>query len=133
MNSDPQSFHIGMDGFYWFMGVIESLEDPMRVGRSKVRIIGWHDADKAKLSTSELPWSYPLMPITQATTPPNYKVGDWVVGFFLDGKLGQQPILFGVLPAAPTPTSLLGNHAKKVAKNAILSSLGVSPGVIPGT
>jgi len=102
MSNDPQTFRIGMDGFYWFVGVIESLEDPMKVGRCKVRIIGWHAADKAQLSTNELPWSYPVLPITQATTPPNYKVGDWVVGFFLDGKLGQQPMLFGVLPAAPT-------------------------------
>lgn len=101
MINAPATFHIGMDGFIWFVGVIESLADPLKVGRAKVRIIGWHDADKAKLSTDELPWSYPLLPISQATTLPNFKHGDWVVGFFMDGKLGQQPILFGVLPAAP--------------------------------
>lgn len=101
MLSDPQTFHVGMDGFYWFVGVIESLEDPAKVGRCKTRIIGWHDADKANLSTNELPWAYPVLPISQARTMPNYRVGDWVMGFFLDGKLGQQPMLFGVLPAAP--------------------------------
>ena len=101
MNSDPQSFHIGMDGFYWFIGVIESLEDALCIGRVKVRIIGWHDGDKEKLSTDELPWAYPVLPISQARTMPNYRVGDWVVGWFLDGKLSQMPMLMGVLPGSP--------------------------------
>lgn len=133
MTNEPQSFHVGMDGFVWYVGVIESVEDPMKVGRVKVRIIGWHDADKAKLSTNELPWAYPVMPITGAATMPNYKNGDWIVGFFLDGKLGQQPMVFGVLPAVPTTASLIGKLVKKTIKNTVLSSLGVPPGVIPGT
>ena len=130
MNNDPVSFQMGMDGFYWFMGVIESLEDALRVGRTKVRIIGWHDADKAKLATNELPWAYPLLPITASTTQPNYKNGDWVVGFFLDGKLGQQPIIFGVLPAVQGPVSSLLGAVKKVAINAVLTEMGIPPGVV---
>jgi hypothetical protein len=102
MNNDPQTFHIGMDGFIWFVAVIESIEDPAKAGRVKARIIGWHDPDKAAVATNELPWAYPVMPITTARTMPNYRVGDWVLGFFLDGKLGQQPMLFGVLPAVTT-------------------------------
>lgn len=94
-------FRIGFDGFIWFIGVVESLDDPQKIGRCKVRIIGWHDADLEKLSTNELPWAFPVHPVTQASTTPNYRPGDWVVGFFLDGKLGQQPMLFGVLPAVP--------------------------------
>lgn len=129
MISDPQTFHIGMDGFYWFIAVIESVEDPLKIGRTKARIIGWHDADKAKLSTDDLPWAYPILPISQATTQPNYKPNDWVVGFFLDGKLGQQPMIFGVLPAAPSPTSGILGAVKKIAKNAILAELGIPPGV----
>jgi hypothetical protein len=128
MNNDPQSFFIGMDGFYWFIAVIESLEDPQKVGRCKARIIGWHDADKAKLATNELPWAYPVLPISQATTMPNYKVGDWVLGFFLDGKMGQQPMLIGVLPAAPTPGGLLKKAISSAAKNAAMSAMGIPPG-----
>lgn len=93
------TFHIGQDGFIWFVGVIESLDDPLRVGRAKVRIFGWHTEDRVSLPTAALPWAYPLLPITNATTMPNYRNGDWVMGFFLDGSLAQQPILFGVLPA----------------------------------
>lgn len=129
MHNDPQTFHIGMDGFVWFVGIVESTEDSLMVGRAAVRILGWHDADKDKLSTAELPWAYPVMPITTGRTPPNYRVGDWVVGFFLDGKLGQQPMIFGVLPAVPTPESLATDAIKSAAKSALATQLGPLAGL----
>ena len=104
INQEPNSFQIGLDGFIWFVGVVESVTDPLKVGRCKVRIFGWHDPDADKLVTDDLPWAYPIRPITQSSSPSNVRVRDWVVGFFLDGKLGQQPMIFGVVPAiAQTP------------------------------
>ena len=101
MESGPLSHQLGFDGFIWFIGVVESMDDPMQVGRAKVRIFGWHDKNIDNLSTEELPWAYPLVPVTHAGYLPNYRHGDWVMGFFLDSRLGQQPIIFGVLPAVP--------------------------------
>ena len=101
MESGPLSHQLGFDGFIWFIGVVESKDDPMHVGRCKVRIFGWHDKNTDKLSTEELPWAYALVPVTHAGQLPNYRHGDWVMGFFLDSRLGQQPIIFGVLPAVP--------------------------------
>ena len=101
MPSDAHSYQIGHDGFIWWIGVIESLLDPLKLGRAKVRIIGWHDADRTELTTEDLPWAYPIMPGTHANVVPTYRHGDWVLGFFLDSKLGQQPMIFGVLPALP--------------------------------
>lgn len=98
---DPLTFQLGTDGFIWWIGVVEGMGDPLKIGRAKVRIIGWHEPDVRKLSTDDLPWAYPLAPVTQATTTPNYRSGDWVVGFFLDGKLGQQPMIAWVLPGLP--------------------------------
>jgi hypothetical protein len=98
---DLVTYQLGLDGFIWWVGVIESLTDPLKIGRAKVRIIGWHDVSTEKLATIDLPWAYPVCPVTHASTPPNFRHGDWVVGFFLDGKLGQQPIIFGVLPGLP--------------------------------
>ena len=100
----PLSHQLGFDGFVWFIGVVESLDDPMTAGRCKVRIFGWHDRDNDYLSTDDLPWAYPLVPVTHAQLLPNYRYGDWVMGFFLDSRLGQQPIIFGVLPAVPQST-----------------------------
>jgi len=98
---DAHSFQIGMDGFIWFIGTVENIEDPLCVGRCKVRCIGWHDGDTEKLSTADLPYAYPIAPVSQSSTGHNLRPGDWVVGFFLDGKLAQQPMIFGVLPAIP--------------------------------
>jgi hypothetical protein len=98
LNKDAQTFQIGLDGFYWFIGVVEDVIDPLKVGRAKLRIIGWHD-DKTVVSTNDLPWAFPVRPLTHANVPSSVRVGDWVLGFFLDGKLGQQPMMLGCFPA----------------------------------
>jgi hypothetical protein len=103
METGPLSYQLGFDGFIWFIGVVEALDDPLKVGRCKLRIFGWHDKDVDSLSTTDLPWAYALVPVTASTMLPNYRVGDWVVGFFLDARLGQQPIILGVLPAIAQP------------------------------
>lgn len=99
MEVGPLSYQLGFDGFIWFMGAVEALDDPLKVGRCKVRIFGVHDKDADSLPTNDLPWAYALVPVTAATALPNYRIGDWVVGFFLDSRLAQQPIILGVLPA----------------------------------
>jgi len=103
MDTGPLSYQLGFDGFIWFMGVVEALDDPLKVGRCKMRIFGHHDKDTDSLSTNDLPWAYPLVPVTAASASPNYREGDWVIGFFLDSRLAQQPIIFGVLPAIAQP------------------------------
>ena len=119
------SYQLGLDGFIWFMGVVEDMSsDPLKIGRAKVRIIGWHTPDHDELPTAALPWAYPLAPVTHAGTLPSYKTGDWVVGFFLDGKLGQQPMLCWVLPAIPQ-RNLLGGLVKTAVKTALKSHTGM--------
>lgn len=103
LSAEPLSFHIGHDGFIWFVGVIEDIVDPLNIGRVKARIIGWHTKT---LSTNDLPYCYPIQPITDHTATHNLVNGDWVVGFFLDGKLGQQPMIFGVFPAVAQAVAL---------------------------
>ena len=105
MEIGPQSFQLGLDGFIWWIGVVEErATDPLNVGRTKVRIFGWHDKNRDAVPTVDLPWAYPLLPVTQAQGVPNYKEGDWVMGFFLDARIGQQPVIVGVLPGIPQPS-----------------------------
>ena len=103
MATDTPTHRLGLDGFVWFIGVVETVDDPLKAGRCKVRIFGWHDKDTGTAATDDLPWAYALVPVTHAGMHPNYKEGDWVVGFFLDAHSGQQPIIFGVLPAIAQP------------------------------
>ena len=87
--------------FIWWQGVVESGDDPKKLGRCKVRILGYHTEDKAILPTSELPWAYPLQPITSAAmsgvgiSPTGILPGTWVMGFFQDGEYAQHPVIMG--------------------------------------
>ena len=69
--------------------------------RCRVRIVGYHGND-TDLPDKDLPLAHILLP-SNATTiggcgrTVQYQGGEVVVGFFLDGEDGQQPIIFGTL------------------------------------
>lgn len=90
----------GLNGFIWWIGVIEDREDPLKLGRCKVRIVGWHSGNKAELPTSSLPWAQAMLPLNNPN-PYAPKEGDMIVGFFIDGENGQEPVMMGVLPGIP--------------------------------
>ena len=48
---------MGKDGFVWWQGVVEDRQDPLYLGRCRVRILGWDTEDKVKMPTEELPWA----------------------------------------------------------------------------
>ena len=93
--------------FVWWIGVVEDRHDPLYLGRCKVRILGWHTEDKELMKTSDLPWCFPLMPITSASqtsvgqAPVGPVEGTWVMGFFKDGENAQDPMMMGTLPGIP--------------------------------
>jgi hypothetical protein len=89
---------IGKDGFIWFIGVVENRADPLGMGRCQLRIFGWHTDNLSDLPTESLPWAQPMYPINNAKSFSAPRLGDWIVGFFMDGDSGQAPIMMGVLP-----------------------------------
>ena len=97
----------GRDGYVWWNGVVEDRNDPLMIGRCRVRILGWHTADKSELPTADLPWAQVLMPITSASqtgvgyAPVGPVEGTWVMGFYRDGELAQEPVMVGTLPGVP--------------------------------
>ena len=105
-----QSF-MGLDGFIWFVGVVEDRNDPALLGRVRVRCLGFHTEDKEKIPTSSLPWSHIMFPIDTPSmngmgqTPSFMVEGTWVVGFFRDAMEKQQPVIIGTLPGYPQTTS----------------------------
>ena len=117
----------GREGFYWWHGVVEDVADPMMLGRCRVRVFGYHTDDLLQLPTSDLPWAYPMQPITSAavsgigTSPTGLLQGSHVFGFFRDGEEGQDPVMigsFGGIPLNPPDTKLgfndpSGNYPKK--------------------
>jgi hypothetical protein len=98
-NQDSKDF-AGKGGFVWWTGVVEDRQDPLKLGRCRVRCVGWHSENKAHLPTNMLPWALPAYAPnhTQTYAP---KDGDMVFGFFTDGENAQNPIMLGVFPKIP--------------------------------
>lgn len=89
---------IGKDGFNWWIGVVESRADPLKMGRVQVRIFGYHTENKQLIPTKDLPWAPCLIAPNAATSFTTPKEGDFVVGFFADGNSGQAPTILGIYP-----------------------------------
>jgi len=93
--------------FYWFFGVVEDRDDPLRLGRLRLRILGYHTDDKEQLPTDDLPWALPIQPAISAGTsgigwsPTGPVEGTWCWGFFIDGEEGQLPAYVGTIAAVP--------------------------------
>ena len=112
--------------FIWWQGVVEDRVDPLKLGRCRVRILGYHTDNKVEgvgIPTEHLPWATPSQPITSAamngigTTPMGPVEGTWVFGFFRDGKNAQEPVMmstFGGIPQEVSNPSLGFNDPKGV-------------------
>ena len=111
-----EQYFMGLDGFIWFVGVVENRNDPAELGRVQVRCLGYHTEDLTLIPTKDLPWAHVMHPVTDPSmqglgnTPSFLVEGSWVVGFFRDAREKQQPIIMGTLPGYPEelPDTKLG-------------------------
>jgi len=113
-----KSHFVGRDGFIWWIGQVapketwknnaagketESSADIEGFGeRYRVRIMGYHTANKDDLPDEELPFASIMYPVTagaggDATQSSNIRQGNFVFGFFLDGEEAQQPVIMGLI------------------------------------
>ena len=105
--NEPQVNFVGKDGFFWWVGEVEDNEDPMELGRCKVRVLGYYTNVRggtvADLPTDNLPWATVLQHACQAgndgqgESAGQLQPGAIVMGFFMDGESAQMPIVIGVL------------------------------------
>lgn len=89
---------MGKNGFFWWIGVVEDRNDPLKLGRARVRIFGYHTSDQTLIAKEDLPWALPLAPLDNPHGVKSPEESSWVLGFFLDGQIAQQPVMLGVLP-----------------------------------
>lgn len=120
---------LGHDGFIWWIGIVEDINDPLTLGRCKVRCFGYHPAKKSNLvPTEDLPWALTIHPLNTPNLYGTPRVGEWVFGFFLDSLSAQEPAILGYLPAIPesaseyfgTPPSMTRNFAKVTDRKDVL-------------
>ena len=89
------------DSFRWFVGVVVSNHDPLKLGRVKVRVRGLHSNLEEDIPTADLPWAQVVVPSTEGGISgigkmPQLQNGSQVVGFFADGEASQLPIIMGL-------------------------------------
>ena len=87
----------------WFGGVVKDINDPVELGRVKVRIFGIHTENVDDISDGDLPWAQVAAPITEGGssgigTNIGIKPQAQVYGIFLDGKNSQLPLVLGSIP-----------------------------------
>ena len=103
---------LGKDGFQWFIAQVapdkvwrdKNNQNFDNGFRAKIRILGYHPGEDAKeggISDEDLPWAHFLVS-PQFGAGNNYtgtsfalQGGEMVIGFFLDGEEGQQPVILG--------------------------------------
>ena len=106
LNNLMENFQ-GQDGFVWFTGVVEDRNNPTKLGRVRVRCVGYHTDNKTKIPTEDLPWAWVMQNVHTPSmsgwgdTPGFMVEGTWVVGFFRDVESLQEPIIIGTLPGVP--------------------------------
>lgn len=128
---------LGRDGFVWWIGVVEDNEDPLLLGRARVRIFGYHPkyVDQTTtvgdvnnlVPTGDLPWATIIISPNTSTLYSRPELGDFVLGFFLDGVEAQEPAIFGVIPTPLKDGAIsrkFGKHAKSTRSYEILTKSG---------
>jgi len=94
-----------------YTGCVENRMDPLKLGRCQVRVVGVHNHNKSELPTEDLPWAYPMQPLTSAAmsgigfSPVGPVEGTWVVISFRDEPENQHPIIMGTLGGIPQNAS----------------------------
>lgn len=84
----------------WFLGeVVNVKDDPLKLGRARVRIFGVYD----EIEEEDLPWAQIVVPVTHTVHGGNGQtlgllVGAQVFGIFLDGQNSQLPLIVGSIP-----------------------------------
>ena len=87
------------DQLRWFIGKITDIQDPLQLGRARVKIDGIHNG----IANSQLPWAQTVVPITEGGTSGignnlGIQPGAREFGFFMDGRNSQLPVIIGSMP-----------------------------------
>ena len=112
-----------------YTGCVENRQDPLKLGRCQVRVVGLHNHDKTQLKTEDLPWAYPMQPVTSAAmsgighSPVGPVEGTWVVIMFRDDD-EQQPIILGSIGGIPQAQGAIDNDSDGM----VLKEDGYLPG-----
>jgi hypothetical protein len=100
-----------VSSFVTFLGTVVDIDDPLQLGRVRVREINQHSDS---LGVEDINWATIIQPTTspavkgQGSSPTWLQVGSLVVGFYLDGGNRSAPMIMGTI--ATIPGNDVANH-----------------------
>lgn len=91
------------DNNRWFIATVISIEDPLEMGRVRIRIFGIHSENTQDIPEADLPWAQTVIPVTEGGSSGlganvGIKPMAQVFGIFLDGINSQLPLVLGSIP-----------------------------------
>ena len=94
---------------FWY-GIVEDRQDPLMIGRVRVRVHGSHTHQKDSIATPDLPWAQVILPTTEAGLSGfgrgnGLVEGSTVFGFWRDEEYMQDPVVLGVSAGMPAQGS----------------------------
>jgi len=129
--------NLGREGFNWFFGIVQDRDDPLKVGRIRVRVHSVHDDDEL-IPSDALHWATPVLPVTSASangvgvSPTGIAVGTTVFGFFADGEEKQLPIILGTIAGIPEEGSHDVSKLARETNNIVKQKVGEEPATAYG-
>ena len=110
----------------WFVGRVININDPLQMGRVRIRIVGIHD--NPEITEDFLPWAQVVIPVTEGASSgiganTGIKEQAQVFGIFLDGKNSQVPIVVGSMSKYEENIDLEGDEVGNAAKSNLQSGV----------
>jgi hypothetical protein len=122
----------GIESLVWFMGFVEDNSDPLN-GRIRIRAFGFHPpVSDGTVLTEDLPWAHVVRDSKFSSIP---DLGDLVIGFFLDGRDAQHPVVIGTINSAKfsAPSSVPGYDPASFNPDGTLGVPGATGDGVGGT
>jgi hypothetical protein len=132
-----KSSFIGRDGYRWWLGQVPPNSTPSQDTwgeRVPVRILGYHPEDGSILPDDQLPLALISKPTTAGAgnrASSAIEGGEFVIGFFLDGDDGQQPIITGVIDKSVSRSEISSTDANNRKSTGFFSTNYYSQNNIP--
>tara|TARA_B100000902_G_scaffold349613_1_gene358306 strand:- start:618 stop:1712 length:1095 start_codon:yes stop_codon:yes gene_type:complete len=106
----------------YYYGIVEDRQDPLKIGRVRVRVHGIHTEKKGDISTPDLPWAQVMLPTTSAGlsgfgTQHGLVEGSTVILFFRDEIECQQPVIIGSTAGIPSGGYIKNALGEKIQRN----------------